>query len=177
MGDAGSCPRTGDRPSRERRECRVRGIGRARGRASGRAAAPASPDASSRPVADAGAGTVATTPDLERIRADVAFWGGRFAKSSLTSSARTRLAASEIELARATGDVTAYLAASTAIDGALAAYPDYALALDYRGVIHVALHQFADRPATTPRRILVEHTGRSERHRRRSATRRSSSAT
>ena len=100
-------------------------------------------DASSRPVADAGAGTVATTADLERIRADVAFWGGRFAKSSHDFLSATRLAASEIELARATGDVTAYLAASTAIDGALAAYPDYALALDYRGVIEVALHQFA----------------------------------
>ena len=54
----------------------------------------------------------------------------------------TRLAASEIELARATGDLSAYLAAEAAVDGALTAYPDYPIALDYRGVVLVALHQF-----------------------------------
>ena len=39
----------------------------------------------------------------------------------------TRLAGSEIELARATGDIGAYLAADAAVDGALKAYPDYPL--------------------------------------------------
>ena len=56
----------------------------------------------------------------------------------------TRLAASEIELARATGDISAYLAADAAVDGALKADADYPLALDYRGVVQVALHRFAD---------------------------------
>jgi len=94
------------------------------------------------PLAPAGA--VATTDDLVRIRANVTFWGDRFAASPRDFVSATRLAASEIELARATGDVTAYAAAEAAIDGALAAYPDYALALDYRGVVQVALHRFSD---------------------------------
>ena len=94
------------------------------------------------PLAPAGAAV--TTEDLTRIRADVTFWGDRFAKSPRDFISATRLAASEIELARATGDITAYLAANVAVDGALKAYPDYALALDYRGVVEVALHRFAD---------------------------------
>ena len=88
------------------------------------------------------AGAVVTTDDLERIRADVTFWGDRFMKSPRDFISATRLAASEIELARATGDISAYVAASTAIDGALKAYPDYPVALDYRGVVLVALHHF-----------------------------------
>ena len=92
------------------------------------------------PLAPSGA--VATTQDLDRIRADVTFWGGRFALSPRDFISATRLAASEIELARATGDISAYLAASTAIDGAITADPDYATAQDYRGVVQVALHQF-----------------------------------
>lgn len=87
-------------------------------------------------------GAVATTDDLERIRADVTFWGDRFAASPRDFISATRLTASQIELARATGDISAYLAASAAVDGALKAYPDYPLALDYRGVVQVALHQF-----------------------------------
>lgn len=92
----------------------------------------------------AGAGGVMTTPDLERIRADVKFWGDRFAKSPVDFISATRLATSEVELARATGDISAYLAASAAVDGALKAYPDYPIALDYRGVVLVALHHFID---------------------------------
>jgi tetratricopeptide (TPR) repeat protein len=112
----------------------------------GAAADPAGADASSGadfdPLAQAGAAI--TTEDLTRIRADVTFWGDRFARSPRDFVSATRLAASEIELARATGDITAFLAANIAVDGALKAYPDYALALDYRGVVAVALHRFAD---------------------------------
>ncbi|MEO8570350.1 MAG: hypothetical protein ABI553_01505, partial [Chloroflexota bacterium] len=92
------------------------------------------------PLAPAGA--VVTTADLERIRADVTFWGDRFSKSPRDFISATRMAASEIELARATGDISAYLAGAVAVEGSLKAYPDYPLALDYRGVIQVALHQF-----------------------------------
>ena len=100
------------------------------------------------PLAPAGA--VAATDDLVRIRANVTFWGDRFAASPRDFVSATRLAASDIELARATGDVTAYAAADAAIDGALAAYPDYALALDYRGVVQVALHRFSEARAQRP---------------------------
>lgn len=85
--------------------------------------------------------TVSST-DLDRIRADTTFWGDRFRANPRDFISATRLAASEIELARATGDVSAYLAAEAAVDGALTAYPDYAIALDYRGVVLVALHRF-----------------------------------
>jgi tetratricopeptide (TPR) repeat protein len=93
------------------------------------------------PLAPAGASVA--TADLVRIRADITFWGHRFAASPRDFISATRLAASEIELARATGDISAYVAASAAVDGALTADPDYPVARDYRGVILVALHQFA----------------------------------
>ena len=92
------------------------------------------------PLAPADASVSAS--DLDRIRADTTFWGDRFRTSPRDFVSATRLAASEIELARATGDISAYVAASAAVDGALAAYPDYPIALDYRGVVLVALHQF-----------------------------------
>ena len=88
------------------------------------------------------AAVVGTDADLARIRANVTFWGDRFSASPRDFISATRLAASEIELARATGDIGAYVAAGAAVDGALKAYQDYPLALDYRGVIQVALHQF-----------------------------------
>ena len=83
-----------------------------------------------------------TSADLDRIRADITFWGDRFRASPRDFISATRLASSEVELARATGDIAAYLAADTAVTGALAAYPDYQAALDYRGVVLVALHRF-----------------------------------
>lgn len=92
------------------------------------------------PLAPAAASV--TSADLDRIRADTTFWGDRFRANPRDFISATRLAASEIELARATGDVSAYLAAEAAVDGALAAYPDYPIALGYRGVVLVALHRF-----------------------------------
>ncbi len=83
-----------------------------------------------------------TSADLDRIRADTAFWGDRFRANPRDFVSATRLAVSEIELARATGDLSAYLAAEAAVDGALTAYPDYPIALDFRGVVLVALHRF-----------------------------------
>jgi Flp pilus assembly protein TadD len=95
------------------------------------------------------ADTIEVSRDLKRIRADVAFWGGRFAESPGDFVSAIRLAASEVELARATGDLTAYLAANAAVDGALAAYPTYGPALDFQGVIQIALHQFEEARASS----------------------------
>ena len=117
----------------------------------GPASAPAVTTDDADPAADGGAANfdpiapavvVGTDADLARIRANVTFWGDRFTASPRDFISATRLAASEIELARATGDIGAYVAAGAAVDGALKAYEDYPLALDYRGVIQVALHQF-----------------------------------
>ena len=108
--------------------------------------------------------SVGTDADLARIRANVTFWGDRFTVSPRDFISATRLAASEIELARATGDIGAYVAAGAAVDGALKAYEDYPLALDYRGVIQVALHQFAAARANAEA-ILAEQPGRRDRDR------------
>ena len=63
--------------------------------------------------------------DLDRIRANVAFWSERARANPRDFVSSTRWAASEIDLARATSDVTRYVAADEALDVALAANPDY----------------------------------------------------
>ncbi len=90
------------------------------------------------------AGAAPSSADLERIRANITFWGGKLTADGRDFVSASRLAGSQIELARATGDLGAYLAANDVIDRALAAYPDYGPARDYHGVILVALHHFAD---------------------------------
>jgi tetratricopeptide (TPR) repeat protein len=90
------------------------------------------------------AGVAPSSADLERIRANITFWGEKLTADDRDFVSASRLAGSQIELARATGDLGAYLAAGTAIDRALVANPDYGLARDYHGVILVALHHFAD---------------------------------
>ena len=93
--------------------------------------------------------------DLDRIRANVAFWSERARANPRDFVSSTRWAASEIDLARATGDVTRYVAADEALDAALAANPDYRLARSYRGAVLVALHQFDD-ARTTARAVLAD---------------------
>ena len=90
------------------------------------------------------AGVAPSSADLERIRANITFWGDKLTADGRDFVSASRLAGSQIELARATGDLSAYLAAGTAIDRALASNPDYGLARDYHGVILVALHHFVD---------------------------------
>ena len=90
------------------------------------------------------AGAPPATSDLERIRANVAFWSERARANPRDFISSTRWAASEIDLARATSDITRYVAADEALDSALAANPDYRLAQGYRGAVLVALHRFAD---------------------------------
>ena len=102
---------------------------------------PADGGAAVDPLAPAGA---TADGDLGRILANIDFWGGRFAADPRDFISGTRLAASEIARARATGDIGAYAAAPAAIDGALKANDGYGPALDYRGVILVALHRFVE---------------------------------
>ena len=71
------------------------------------------------------AGVAPSSADLDRIRANITFWGEKLAADDRDFVSATRLAGSQIELARATGDIGAYLAAGTAVDRALAANPDY----------------------------------------------------
>lgn len=108
--------------------------------AAGAAAGPDTTAALADPLAPpAGA---AGDDDLARIRANIAFWGDRLTENRRDFVSATRLAGSSIELARATGDISAYVAADRAVDQALAANPDSAAAQGLRGTILVALHRF-----------------------------------
>jgi tetratricopeptide (TPR) repeat protein len=82
--------------------------------------------------------------ELARIRGDVAFWSARLTKQPRDTTAAVELATSSIELARATGDVTAYLKAQAAADAALAASPGYLPATGIRASVLIALHKFDD---------------------------------
>ena len=58
--------------------------------------------------------------------------------------AAEKLGESQIELARATGDLSAYVAAEASLDTALRLSPDMPAALAYKGVVLVALHRFVE---------------------------------
>jgi tetratricopeptide (TPR) repeat protein len=87
---------------------------------------------------------VADGADLARIRANVAFWGERIAANPDDFISTNRLGISEIELARATGDLDAYQRAGAAFGRTLARYPTNAAALGYRGSVLVSLHRFGE---------------------------------
>jgi tetratricopeptide (TPR) repeat protein len=82
--------------------------------------------------------------ELDRIRADVDFWGARLTASPRDIVAAVKLAESDVAEARLTGDVTAYLRAEAAADAALHAQADYPPALGMRASILVALHRFPE---------------------------------
>lgn len=86
----------------------------------------------------------ASMDEVGRIRANITFWGDRLAANPTDFVSATRVVGSYIELARATGDVSAYVAADDAVERALAINPDSAAARGYRGVVLVALHRFVD---------------------------------
>ena len=92
------------------------------------------------------AGPVAVDPaaELARMRDDVAFWADRLERNRRDTTSAVKLTESSIELARATGDVTAYLRAEAAADAALAASPGYHPAAALRATVLVALHRFID---------------------------------
>ena len=85
--------------------------------------------------------------ELGRIQADIAFWSGRLKVSSGDFVSAERWGESEVDLARATGDVTAYLRAEAAFDAALRLYPEMPAARAYKGAVLVSLHRFADATA------------------------------
>jgi tetratricopeptide (TPR) repeat protein len=82
--------------------------------------------------------------EIPRIRANVVFWGDRLEANERDFVSATRLAASFIDLARATGDMSAYLAADEAVGTALRSAPTSLAARDYQAVILVALHRFVE---------------------------------
>ena len=94
---------------------------------------------------DAGIGPGAGAgPDVDtaRIRENIAFWTAKLAAHGNDFVAAEKLGESHIELARATGDLTAYVAAETAFGTALRLYPAMPAARAYRGVVLVSLHRF-----------------------------------
>lgn len=102
----------------------------------------------------AGSGA-ATDADVTRIKANNAFWSAKLVAHANDFVAAEKLGESEIELARATGDLSAYVAAGDALDTALRLYPDMAAAKAFKGVVLVALHRFTD-ARTLAESVLVD---------------------
>jgi tetratricopeptide (TPR) repeat protein len=106
---------------------------------------------------DTGAGpATATDADTVRIKANIAFWSKKLGAHANDFVAAEKLGESQIELARATGDLSAYVAAGQAFDTALALYPDMAAAQAFKGVVLVALHRFGD-ARTLATAVLAEN--------------------
>lgn len=82
--------------------------------------------------------------DIDRIKANIAFWSKRVERQPDDFVSSNRWGIAEIELARATGDVSAYLKAQTAFDLTLHRDPGNAAALAYKGSVLVSLHRFVD---------------------------------
>ena len=127
-------------------------------------AGPAAADERLQPVlADLDAGAISVAPAdgadtgvaaaqtadayLDRIRADVAFWGKRAAADPDDFVSSNRYGTAQIELARATGDLSAFLGADAAFDLTLKRDPHNAAALAYKGSVLVSLHRFTDAAA------------------------------
>lgn len=131
----------------------------AAGRPAPVAPAPAAVPAAEAPAVGVLDGTDATTPtsgaDLGRIQADVAFWSGRLKKHPNDFVSAEKWGETEVDLARATGDVTAYLRAGAAFDEALRLYPDMPAARGFKGAVLVSLHKFTD-AAALARTTLAE---------------------
>jgi tetratricopeptide (TPR) repeat protein len=114
-------------------------------------------------VGGAGAGGGATgadagASDLARVKANVEFWSSRVARNRDDFISSNRWGIAEIELARATGDLSAYLRADTAFDTTLARDPHNAAALGYKGSVLVSLHRFVD-AAALARTVLERQPG------------------
>jgi tetratricopeptide (TPR) repeat protein len=97
---------------------------------------------------------LARATDIDRIKANVAFWSKRVEGQPDDFVSSNRLGTSEIELARASGDVTAYLRAEGAFDLTLRRDPHNAAALGYKGSVLVSLHRFTDAQALA-RQVLA----------------------
>ena len=110
--------------------------------------------------ADDGSGVAAAAEpgisDVARIKADIEFWSSRVARDRDDFISSNRWGISEIELARATGDLGAFLRAEAAFDTTLARDPHNDAALGYKGSVLVSLHRFVD-AAALARTILDRH--------------------
>ena len=91
-----------------------------------------------------GGSAEARSAELDRLRANVAFWSARVARQRDDFISSNRWGIAEIELARATGDLDAYVRAEAAFDTTLARDPTNAAALGYKGAVLVSLHRFVD---------------------------------
>ncbi len=101
---------------------------------------------------------ISADADIARIRADIAFWGARVTRDRDDFISSNRLGAAEIELARSTGDLSAYLAAENAFDITLKRDPTNSAALGYKGSVLVSLHRFTD-AAALARDVLARVPG------------------
>jgi tetratricopeptide (TPR) repeat protein len=92
---------------------------------------------------DDGTSAIAGGPaDVKRIKANIEFWSARVAKNPDDFISSNKWGISEIELARASGDISAYLRAEAAFDTTLRRDPTNAAALGYKGSVLVSLHRF-----------------------------------
>ena len=78
------------------------------------------------------------------INGDIAFWSTRFRAHPTDFVSATQWGIREIDLGRATGDLTAYLRAEAAFDAALKTFADNPAAVSYKGSVLISLHRFAD---------------------------------
>ena len=97
--------------------------------------------------ADVNDGAAVAGGDIARIKANIDFWSGRVARDRDDFISSNRWGISEIELARATGDLSAFLRADAAFDTTLARDPRNAAAIGYKGSVLVSLHRFVDAAA------------------------------
>jgi tetratricopeptide (TPR) repeat protein len=102
---------------------------------------------------DGAAAGISATADVARIRANIEFWSARVKVDPDDFISSNRLGISEIELARSTGDLSAFARAEAAFAITLKRDPKNAAALGYRGSVLVSLHRF-DEAATQARAVL-----------------------
>jgi len=81
---------------------------------------------------------------VDLINSDIAFWSGRFRAHPTDFVSATQWGLREIDLGRATGDVTAYLRAEAAFDAALKTFADNPAAIAYKGSVLISLHRFTE---------------------------------
>jgi len=98
-------------------------------------------------VADLDIGSAVNTSLVDQvalINGDIKFWSARFRAQPTDFVSATQWGLREIDLARTTGDLTAYLRAEAAFDAALRTFADNPAAISYKGSVLISLHRFAD---------------------------------
>jgi tetratricopeptide (TPR) repeat protein len=103
-----------------------------------------------------GGATTAMPDDTTRISANIAFWSKKLTGHPSDFVAAEQLGESQIELARATGDLSSYVAAGESLDRALQLYPEMRAALAFKGVVLVSLHRF-DEARRLADAVLSDH--------------------